>query len=133
MGKELLSDTFGVEGIPSFVVLRPDGTVLATDGRAKVMSDPKGENLPDGWLPQPVNNVNEDPSQLNDEQCVLALGSSANLQQALKAVAYEQYDAVGKDVDAMPIKFFFAPDGSSYVCDVDISAVNEAIIKEFIE
>merc|ERR1711939_503298 len=28
--KELLSDTFGVSGIPSFVVLRPDGTVLST-------------------------------------------------------------------------------------------------------
>merc|ERR1712217_476980 len=157
--KELLSDMFGVQGIPSFVVLKPDGTVLTTDGRSKVMADPKGENLPDGWLPQPINDVNDDPSQLNEEQCVLALGSSAGLQQALKAVAYEQYEAVGKDVDAMPIKFFFAPDGSItaqlrnltevegeklilidipsdgafYVCDVDVSAVTEAIIKEFIE
>merc|ERR1712003_611710 len=100
--KELLSDSFGVQGIPSFVVLNPDGTLLTTDGRSKVMSDPKGEALPDGWLPQPLNDVNDDPSQLNEEQCVVALGSSAGLQQALQGVAYAQYNAVGKDVDAMP-------------------------------
>merc|ERR1712060_403428 len=34
--KELLSDTFGVQGIPSFVVLNPDGTLLTTEGRAKL-------------------------------------------------------------------------------------------------
>merc|ERR1712061_350769 len=73
--KELLSDSFGVQGIPSFVVLNPDGTVLTTDGRSKVMSDPKGESLPDGWLPQPFNDVNDDPSPLNEEQCLIMLGS----------------------------------------------------------
>merc|ERR1711920_1157552 len=157
--KELLSDTFGVQGIPFFVVLNPDGTILTTDGRSKVMSDPKGEALPDGWLPQPVNNVNDDPSQLNEEQCVIALGSSAGLQQALQNVAHAQHNAVGKDVDAMPIKFFFAPDGqvtaqirnltgvggeklilidipsdgAFYVCDADGLTINEDIIKEFID
>jgi len=157
--KELLSDTFGVQGIPFFVVLNPDGTVLTTDGRSKVMSDPKGEALPDGWLPQPVNNVNDDPSQLNEEQCVIALGSSAGLQKALENVAFAQYNAVGKDVDAMPVKFFSAPDGqittqirnltevqgdklilldipsdgAFYVCDADALTVNEATVKEFIE
>merc|ERR1711988_1566392 len=97
--KELLSDTFGVRGIPSFVVLRPDGTVLSTDGRSKVMSDPKGENLPDGWLPQPFNDVNDDPSDLNEEQCVIMLGSSPGAEQAVKAVAQEFYNAAGRNVE----------------------------------
>merc|ERR1719199_1147902 len=55
--KAALSDAFGVSGIPAFVVLNNDGTVITTEGRSKVGQDPKGETLPDGWLPQPFNNV----------------------------------------------------------------------------
>merc|ERR1712039_418021 len=110
--KELLSDTFGVQGIPSFVVLRPDGTVLSTDGRSKVMSDPKGENLPDGWLPQPFNDVNDDPSPLNEEQCAIMFGTCPGAMQVMKVVAQEFYNAAGTDVDEMPVKFFNAPPGS---------------------
>jgi len=157
--KELLSDSFGVSGIPSFVVLRPDGTVLTTDGRSKIMSDPKGENLPDGWLPQPFNNVNDDPSPLNEEQCVIMLGTSPGPDQAVKAVAQEFYNAAGKDVDEMPVKFFSGPDGSIteqlrkltgvadnklilldipsdgafYVCDAAPASITEASVKDFIE
>merc|ERR1711870_151165 len=76
------------------------------------MSDPKCENLPDGWLPQPFNNVNDDPSPLNEEQCVIMLGTSPGPDQAVKSVAQEFYNAAGKDVDEMPVKFFSGPDGS---------------------
>merc|ERR1712113_1281828 len=157
--KELLSDSFGVQGIPSFVVLNPDGTVLTTDGRSKVMSDPKGESLPDGWLPQPFNDVNDDPSPLNEEQCVIMLGSFSGSEEVVKAVAQEFYSAAGKDVDEMLIKFFSAPegsvteqlrkltglaesklifldipsDGAFFVCDAEASTLTEASVKEFIE
>merc|ERR1711972_1160682 len=110
--KELLSDSFGVSGIPSFVVLRPDGTVLTTDGRSKVMSDPQGDNLPDGWLPQPFNDVNDDPSPLNEEQCVIMLGGSDSANAAVKAVADEHYVAADRDIEKMPMRFFSALDGS---------------------
>merc|ERR1719440_1761873 len=63
--KGTLSDMFGVSGIPAFVVLNNDGTLITTDGRSKIAQDPKGENLPLGWLPQPFNDVNDDPSDLN--------------------------------------------------------------------
>merc|ERR1712056_129790 len=145
--KELLSDSFGVSGIPSFVVLRPDGTVLTTDGRSKVMSDPKGDN------------VTDDPSPLNEEQCVIMLGSSQGPDQAVKAVAQEFYNAAGKEVDEMPVKFFNGPDGSIteqlrkltgvaddklilldipsdgafYVCDAAPASITEATVKDSIE
>merc|ERR1712038_393423 len=99
--KGTLSDMFGVSGIPSFVVLNNDGTVITTDGRSKVMSDPKGENLPNGWLPQPFNDVNDDPSDLNKEACVLALGGKASMAEAVKAVAQEYYEKAGKELDEM--------------------------------
>merc|ERR1711870_2770 len=157
--KSILSDMFGVSGIPSFVVLNSDGTVITTDGRSKIMSDPKGESLPNGWLPQPFNDVNDDPSPLNEEQCLIMLGSSSASEKVVKAVAHEFYNAAGKDVDDMPIKFFSAPegsvteqlrkltgvaesklifldipsDGAFFVCDAEASTLTEASVKEFIE
>merc|ERR1711907_477069 len=106
-----MADMFGVQGIPSFVVLNSDGTVITTEGRGKVMSDPKGEKLPDGWLPQPFNDVNDDPSDLNEEPCVLALGGDEAMCNAVKVVAEEYYARAGKDISEMPFRFFSAPDG----------------------
>merc|ERR1711862_352506 len=85
-----------VQGIPSFAVLNPDGTIITTDGRSKVTSDPKAENFPEGWLPQPFNDVNDDPSPLNEEQCLIMLGGAAKAAKAcdaVKKVANEYYVA----------------------------------------
>merc|ERR1719163_1455089 len=109
--KGTLSDMFEVNGIPAFVVLNNDGTLITTDGRSKVMQDPKGENLPLGWLPQPFNDVNDDPSDLNSESCVIALGGDEAMTAAVKTVAEEYYAQAGKDIDAMPFRFFKGPDG----------------------
>jgi len=109
--KDKLSKICEVEGIPSFAVLKPDGSILTTDGRSKVGGDPTGASLPDGWLPQPFNDVNDDPSDLNDEKCIIALGGDALMAEAVKAVAAETYEAAGKDISAMPYRFFKGPDG----------------------
>jgi len=109
--KSLLSDTFSVSGIPAFIVLNSAGTLITTEGRSKVMADPKGENLPLGWLPQPFNDVNDDPSDLNGEACLIALGADGAMTAAVKTVAEETYAQAGKDMDAMPFRFFAGPDG----------------------
>lgn len=44
--KNRLSEKFGVKGIPTLVLLGSDGTLITTDGRGRVMSDPKGN-----WVP----------------------------------------------------------------------------------
>jgi len=109
--KESLSDSMGVQGIPSFIICNSDGTVVTTDGRSKVMSDPKAENFPAGWLPQPFNDVNDDPSDLNEQRCVIAMGSDDSMKAAVKAVAEEKYQAANKSIDDMPERFFSGPDG----------------------
>lgn len=110
--KEELSELFGVEGIPSFAVINPDGTTITTEGRSCVMKDPKGETLPDGWLPQPINDVNDDPGPLNEESCVIMLASSeSSAAVAVKSVAMEYYEKAGKDISEMPVRFFYAGDG----------------------
>merc|ERR1712093_745631 len=102
--KEKLSKLFGVSGIPSFVVLNSDGTVITTEGRSKVMSDPKGENLPSAWLPQPFNDVNDDPSDLNEEACVIALGGEESMSAAVKTVAEQYFNEAGREVGEMPLR-----------------------------
>merc|ERR1712232_322285 len=110
--KEALSEAIGVEGIPTFAVINPDGTIITTDGRSRVTSDPKGESFPEGWLPQPYNNVNDDPSPLNEEQCLIALGNvESPAAVAVRTVACDYYELAGKVVDAMPLRFFYGPDG----------------------
>jgi len=110
-GKNVLSEVCGVEGIPSFVVVGQDGAIITTDGRSKVQKDPKAATFPDGWLPQPFNDVNDDPSDLNDEKCLIALGSSESTAAAVKAVAAEHYVAANKDISAMEMRFYSGPDG----------------------
>eukprot|EP00928_Gymnodinium_smaydae_P100618 TRINITY_DN9915_c0_g1_i1.p1 TRINITY_DN9915_c0_g1~~TRINITY_DN9915_c0_g1_i1.p1 ORF type:complete len:402 (+),score=107.62 TRINITY_DN9915_c0_g1_i1:60-1265(+) len=109
--KGMLSEMCGVEGIPSFAILNPDGSILTTDGRSKVSADPKGETLPQGWLPQPFNDVNDDPNDLNEEMCVISLGNNAALHDAVKEVASEHYKEAKEDISAMSCRFFKAPDG----------------------
>jgi len=109
--KEQLSNMFQVEGIPTFVVLNSDCSLLTEDGRSKVAADPKGETLPGGWLPQPFNNCNADPSDLNMEKCLIALGNNSAMTEAVKAVAMEHYMKANKDVSGMKYRFFDGPDG----------------------
>lgn len=109
--KGILSDACKVEGIPSLAVINPDGSIIMTDGRSKVMKDPKGESLPEGWMPRPFNSVNDDPSPLNEQTCVIFLGENAEGTSALKALAGEHYEKAGKDVDSMDLRFFSGEPG----------------------
>jgi len=109
--KAFLSESFGVSGIPCFVVLNNDGTVITTEGRSKVMDDPTGATLPSGWLPQPCKDVNEDPEDLNGETCLIALGGDEAMCTAVKTVAEEYHVQAGKDISEMPFRFYFGPEG----------------------
>jgi len=47
--KASLSQTFGVSGIPTLVILDADGKEITRDGRAAVLKDPSGSSFP--WHP----------------------------------------------------------------------------------
>jgi len=108
--KEALSDMFGVDGIPSFVVVDAEGNVITKDGRSKVTKDQTGSSFPEGWLPQPVNDCNDDPSALNSEVCFLVLDPTEASVDAITAVAKKHQASVGS-IDAMQYQFFTGPDG----------------------
>merc|ERR1712216_233195 len=49
--KQQWNSMFGVQGIPSLVILDKDLTTITKDGRASVMEDPQGAAFP--WYPKP--------------------------------------------------------------------------------
>jgi len=53
--KETLSKKFGVNGIPSVIILDADGNVITKDGRGALSEDPTGEEFP--WKPKTMQEV----------------------------------------------------------------------------
>jgi len=68
--KEELSKHFGVDGIPSFVILDKDGSVITKEGRGAVSSDPTGAEFP--WYPKPVGTVSNNVDIVNELPTVIA-------------------------------------------------------------
>jgi nucleoredoxin len=74
-----LSTKFKVQGIPTLVVLGPEGAngdreVINSDGRSALGNDPEGLKFP--WRPSPVPAL-EDSSGINDTPTVVVLADGA--------------------------------------------------------
>jgi len=50
-----LNKKFKVQGIPTFVLLNKDGSIISDNARGKVQSDPEGTNFP--WIPKPLSQL----------------------------------------------------------------------------
>merc|ERR1712216_707750 len=53
--KDELSTLFGVSGIPSLVIIGPNGETINANGRAVVSADPEGNEFP--WHPKAVEDL----------------------------------------------------------------------------
>jgi len=53
--KDARSKHFKVQGIPTLVILGPDGKLITTDGRAAVCADPTGSQIP--WRPKSLQEI----------------------------------------------------------------------------
>lgn len=82
--KEQLSNKFGVSGIPSFIIVGADGTVINKDGRTAVTGDPTGVEFP--WYPKPVHNLKDGPGNIQEAPTVCAFceTSDAATQKAIE-------------------------------------------------
>lgn len=80
--KEELSAIFGIKGIPSLVIVGPQGETITTNGTAAVIADPEGNEFP--WQPKPVVDLKSGPGSLQEIPTVLYFceGSAAAIQQA---------------------------------------------------
>jgi len=71
--KAELSKCFGVEGIPTLVLLDTDFNVITTKGRGAVMRDIAEFPFHD----KPVADLASDTDGLNDNPCVIVLADKA--------------------------------------------------------
>ena len=120
--KEQLSDLFQVRGIPSFIVVGPDGKVITKDGRGAVDADPEGLEFP--WLPKAVHDLNVSADGLNDSACVIMMlekvddAVRAENIAAIQPVAEEVQAEARKNGTDSDIRFFFATKKSGVVDQV---------------
>ena len=107
---EGLSSHFEVEGIPTLVLLSPEGKVITTKGRAAVSADPEGKEFPN-WGPKPVNPLEQAAGDLNESPALIVLCEKASAEEktaiatALKAPADAVFAAAAA-ADAEPEMVF---------------------------
>jgi len=102
--KAQLSSMFGVRGIPALIIVDKDGSVITTEGRAALSSDPQGAKFP--WYPPAVNNAKDGPGDINEVPTVVALCETsaaeeqAAIEETMTCVAkqyIEKQKAAGED------------------------------------
>jgi len=79
-----LNKAFGVEGIPTLVLIDGEtGSTITDDARSAVDNDPEGASFP--WPPKAVNALHETANGINDTTalCVLMEGCAAAVQNAV--------------------------------------------------
>lgn len=108
--KTNISRLFGVEGIPTLIILDENGKVITTNGRGAVSSDPEGKEFP--WKPKPLNKLDDvTASMVNEEACLIYFtdGEEPTMKHALEVLGptatstAEKAEATGDD----PSLFFF--------------------------
>merc|ERR1712205_97077 len=111
--KKHLSKLFEVEGIPTLVIIGPDGKTITTEGTSAVGADAAGAEFP--WKPKPVEDLNANPGHLNDEPCLCLLmdGSEDDSKQAawttaLNEIACEHIGAAEASGAAQSVYFYTA-------------------------
>jgi len=113
--KEQLSSLFGVDGIPSLVIIDKDGSTITKDGRSAVSSDQEGTKFP--WYPAPVADLADGPGNLNETPVVVALceasdkGAKESAEDAMTELAKKYIDAAKAAGEEEPaVSFMIAKD-----------------------
>lgn len=117
--KEKLSTHFGVQGIPTFVMIDEDGKLISDNARGAVGADPEGQEFP--WLPKAVGDLHS-PDGINDTPslCLMVEGVEDEAERnaavaALESIAEPIFEkAKAADAD-QPYCFFVAKSGGGIV------------------
>ena len=116
--KEKLSRFFGVEGIPTFIMLDPSGKIINDNARGEVSEDPEGKNFP--WpAPEPVplnqlnsplvEKINENPTfvMLLDKTEDAKVQSYVDLVTPIATEVFNKNKALDEDDDTPRMLFFY--------------------------
>lgn len=115
---EALSSHFEVQGIPTLVVLSPEGKLITTKGRAAASGDPEGADFP--WHPRPVYSLEEATEAINDTPTLVVMCDKASTEDKSVAKAALQGPAkeakAGEDED--DLQFAVAEEDGSIAAQV---------------
>jgi len=112
--KDTLSSRFGVQGIPTFVLIDGEtGETISDNARGKVASDPTGAEFP--WFPKALVDMEDGPEGINESPslCVLMEGCDA----AVVAAATKALEPMAEAAKAVAkaggdeMLFFYASKG----------------------
>jgi nucleoredoxin len=96
--KDELSSMFGVEGIPTFVIIGADGSVLNANGRSKVAAG-VDKVLADGWAAPAVGDMEEGPeaggTDINECPSIVVLCEGCDA--AVKDGMFKALEPLAKD------------------------------------
>ncbi|KAK6620627.1 hypothetical protein RUM43_010920 [Polyplax serrata] len=110
-----LASLYGVQGIPTLVIVDFDGTVITYDGRGEINDDPTGQMFP--WRPRLVNFLNERHSaKLHDTPAIVLFveGDDTEMEFAETILSRVVKDFVEKyQNDEIPLEFFVASDNET--------------------
>jgi len=118
--KEQLSNLFGVQGIPSFVVIDKDGSVITKDGKGAVTADPTGAEFP--WYPKPVADLKNGPGSINGVTTLAVFcetsdeGTKKAIEETLTPIAKEYLDkakAAGEEDPEIAVMMVTSAEGLS--------------------
>jgi len=118
--KDQLSNLFGVEGIPSFVIIDKDGSVITKDGRSAVTGDPTGAEFP--WYPKPVADLKDGPGSINEVTTLMVFcetsdeGTKKAIEETLTPIAKEYIEkakAAGEEDPEITVMIATSAEGLS--------------------
>jgi nucleoredoxin len=103
--KQVKLDSWGIGGIPTLVVLGPDGKIITKKGRAGVSEDielgSKGEKFP--WIPQPISEISGDVNAA--ASLIVLFKDDKDLAEGKEAYTEIAVDFKAKGVE---LQFFYA-------------------------
>jgi len=120
--KAALSDMCGVEGIPTFAIVGPDGTIINKNGRGKITAGVAAV-LEAGWEAPVVGDMDEGPevagTDINQCPAIIVLcdgcddAAQVAARQALEPLAKKYLDDAKKSGDDPKYIFLVAGDGNA--------------------
>jgi nucleoredoxin len=111
---EELNAMYEIEGIPTLVIVDPDGNVVTTKGRAGVESDPAGKDFP--YHPSPIEDLSVSPEaygfDINEKPSFILFmeaaddGDQSDAKEALLPFAKELAEEKAKSLAGPDMLFF---------------------------
>jgi len=112
--KNAISSAFGIQGIPSVVVIDKDANVITDKGRNGVMSDSDATEFP--WPQKDILNFCEDPGEINEFPSIVFMldkidksAHKAKIELLEKLAAARKAECAKEDED-LDVRFFFVPE-----------------------